>query len=362
VPTGADLLALERHAHDPRSRDLLLALCLFAPFWRRRPAAWRRAGRAATHAPDLVAFVLGDFPVPQPLLTEWHRRSQRSSPLRWLRWLQWSVLFAQGGSLRTHAQLLGGSLPKLFQHHLAHSPTGLEANDAMDLAEVLALGGGEQELQLLRRSAVFHHEGTALAADELGRFVDPRFERFRTATIRWLAQHRAGLADLDPAATEQILVWAGHEQTEAERHGRTFSWRGRNLAHALRQAALLRRAHSGGRRRTPLQWAARGYGAELQIEAVTWQFVELTSTAELTEESASLHHCVEFYDERCARGESAIVGVRVAGVRTLTIELAPRLEVPVQIRGEHNRPPTAAELRAIQLWHRLHRGKAQASD
>lgn len=42
VPTGADLLAIEQHALDRPSQDLLLALCLFALFWRRRPAEWRR--------------------------------------------------------------------------------------------------------------------------------------------------------------------------------------------------------------------------------------------------------------------------------------------------------------------------------
>lgn len=357
VPTGADLLAIEQHTHDRPSRDLLLALCLFAPFWRRRPAEWQAAGDGA--APDLVAFVLGDFPIPHTLRSEWHQRSERRSPFRWLRWLQWSVLFAQGGSLATHARLLGGSLPKRFQHHLANTPTTLEAADAMALAEVLALGGSDWELQLLRRSSVFRYQGTALAADELGLFTEPGFVAFRTATIRWLAQHRTGLANLTVEDAERILLWARHEQTEAERLGQAFSWRGRNLAHALRQSAAYQRLGFGGYRRETLHWPARGYGAELLIEADTWQFVELTSTADLIEESASLHHCVHSYDGRCVSGESAIVSVRIGGVRTLTIEMAPKHDAPVQIRGKHNRPPTAAEQRAVQLWHHLHRTKGK---
>lgn len=44
------------------------------------------------------------------------------------------------------------------------------------------------------------------------------------------------------------------------------------------------------------------------------------------------------------------------------MEIAPKLEAPVQIRGEYNRPPTAAELRAVQLWHHLQRSKGKATD
>lgn len=349
MPHGADLIAIDREANRRGRPDLVLALMLFAPFWRRRPAAWSGPAAGAESQPDLVEFVLGDHPIPRPLLAQWYGPTDRARSGRWLRYLQWSVLFAQGGSLRIHANRLGSSLPRLFQHNLANAPTTLDATEAMHRAEVHAVGGADGEVELLQQPHALCFE-EAVAAGDFGTPVDARFAAFRTATIAWLARHRGELTAMPMASRCNLVAWAAHMQAEAERQGNEFSWRGVTVASATRRAELYLHAQRFSLPPVYTQWPARGFAATLQLDGVAWDFVELTKTEELVAESAQHDHCVRTYGDRCVNAISAIVSLRIGGTPTLTIEMSVPTRQPVQIRGARNRQATSTEMSGVQRW------------
>lgn len=352
VPGAGDRPAIECEARRSEAPWLLRNLVLFVPFWRRSPADWvAPQGGSAPGAPgrSLVEFVFGDYPVPASLLREWYDRSES---LRCLRWLQWTVLFAQGGSLQRFARLLGGALPRRFQHHLAGAPADIDAAVAVERAEVLCLGGSDVELRLLRASGAFEVEAPELLPEDARRLPrDPEHAAFRAATVGWLARHRDELAVLENESCLLILRWAMHEFTEVQRDGRRFDWRGRGVEPSFERAYRCTFELRYRRRaREPHEWSARGYDAEFAVYGEPWQFVELTSSRALEDESAAMHHCVASYDELCADGRAAIVSARRAGKRVLTIEVVPAQRRAVQICGVHNRRPTADELRVVARW------------
>ena len=61
-------------------------------------------------------------------------------------------------------------------------------------------------------------------------------------------------------------------------------------------------------------------------------------------------HCVAGYDEKCIGGISAIVSVRLNGMRVLTAELNRRSKAVVQVKGRFNREPTEAESAVVAQW------------
>jgi hypothetical protein len=77
---------------------------------------------------------------------------------------------------------------------------------------------------------------------------------------------------------------------------------------------------------------------------------ELTSTAQLVEESATMSHCVSGYDYRCVQGMSVIFSLCFDGGRRVTIELQPATRRVVQVRGCRNRAATTEELGVVQRW------------
>ena len=77
---------------------------------------------------------------------------------------------------------------------------------------------------------------------------------------------------------------------------------------------------------------------------------ELVHGLELLIEGRVLHHCVATYVDHVRAGRCAIFGLRQAGRRCLTVEVAlPDLAV-VQVRGAFNRMPCEAEQAVLCRW------------
>lgn len=85
-----------------------------------------------------------------------------------------------------------------------------------------------------------------------------------------------------------------------------------------------------------------------------WHIVELTDSAQLREEGASLHHCVGSYAYRCYRGTSSIWSLRMwQGEKKrsmLTIEIDPKKRAVIQARGKANRSATGKSLKLLHEW------------
>ena len=85
-------------------------------------------------------------------------------------------------------------------------------------------------------------------------------------------------------------------------------WRERSLAHLLAATRRYAANLAGAWRRLPsLAWPSHDLDHEWEVDGVSWTCTELTTSVQLSEESAAMQHCVATYATRCANGSSAIV-------------------------------------------------------
>ena len=319
-----------RQAATAFGADFANHVCLFAPFWLRRPSSWR-----GDDASSLLMHLFARYEAPAFLLAPWSR------PLDFpkFKWTCWFILLAQGGSLQRAGKRFGWNIGNGFEHALRAAPARRPPEHAALFAEVLRLGGTGADCRRLLANRTF-------AVDPTEPFAHEAYEHFWNATIRWLIKHAAEITD---AQCARILDWATHEHTEARRiHGR-FSWKGRTPRAVLQRA----QEYAGGlqKRCTHSTWPARGWSWHPPAAALAdWRFVELTSSEMLWQEGQALQHCVGGYAFRCAAGESVIVALRQQNVPKATIEIAPKSRTVVQARGQRNRPVTFAEQCIIDRW------------
>lgn len=85
-----------------------------------------------------------------------------------------------------------------------------------------------------------------------------------------------------------------------------------------------------------------------------WHMVELTTSSQLREEGAALHHCVGSYAHLCYRGSTSIWSLRIwRGEKifpVLTVEIDPKRRLVIQARGRANRPASGKPRRLLFDW------------
>lgn len=99
------------------------------------------------------------------------------------------------------------------------------------------------------------------------------------------------------------------------------------------------------------------YGVEKH--AITYDMIQLTSTKDLSQEGADLHHCVASYARSCASGTTSIWSFRTRSSqfqydggqfkRLLTVQLNKDGTI-VQIRGSYNRKANNQEVNILRRW------------
>jgi len=331
---------------------------LLAPFWVRPLAT---LSPPTNDDPNEVTTAMIDHlfarhPVPRPLIEPWRARSPE------LKWVCWTVLLGHGASLPHAAPRFGWRIEPRFTQHLHEAPAELGILDAVIWAEIHRLGGTPVEFERIRRHPAFRLDPTEDVRDDaeppnghpgaLG-IRDRGTDRdFWEATVCWLARHRDALFDLEFGF---ILDWAMHRHTEGRARAiapsTRFTWSGRRPAATLERARRYRDRYFGAYRSgPPVSWASHGWDWDHASGPNAWSIHELTSDAELRAETAAMHHCVASYVAPCAEGRAAIFSLRLAGRRTLTVELDPETMCIVQARGVCNREATADERRTLELW------------
>ncbi len=330
------------------SRDPMIAILLFRPFWIRSPRSWRppATGTASELVASLVEHVFARFPFPRFLLHAWLAPRGAFD----LRPMAWTLALSQGASLRRLHRLVFrdrwsegfGPLPKKLPAHLLRVPARCSVADGLMFAEVLRLGGSATEVRRLGLDHSFCLDPTLLADDS-----DDR--HFWEGTVRWLVRHRETLDALGDDACERILPWARHRHTERRRE--PFSWSGRSAPAALAEARAYRQFLVDARHRR-LRWSSHEWDQSYTIGGTDWTIEELTTSEALTVESAAMSHCVRMYDRACYQGRSAIFSVRSDGRRRVTVELHPSTRTLVQVCGPCNRRPSSEETGVVARWHR----------
>lgn len=340
----------------------VMALVL-APFWIRPLSSWSPPNDTTDLdgvTRSLVEHLFARYPLPEPLYRAWH-----GSSLPVLKWACWCVLLGHGASLHRAAPQFGWQISSRFTQHLLAAPPHLGTLEAVMWAEVSRLGGSAIEYQRLWAHQAYRVDPTAQLHGappnddwDDGDDGPPTNTGtgFWRATVSWLVLHREAL---DDRSCGLILAWAMHHHTEDIAHQRPetacFSWRGREPARALEEAArynelIITRFRAGRFDGLPIAWRRRGWDWEDLRGNVQWSIRELTSDTELIEEGRSMHHCVASYAYLCAQGNAAIFSVTVDGARKATVQLDPHNRRIVQARGTSNRSCTREELDQLARW------------
>jgi hypothetical protein len=250
-------------------------------------------------------------------------------------------MLGQGGSLKRAAEFFHWIIPNRFQHYLQDVPPDVSPIEACVFSEVRRLGGSLTDFVRILHNPAFvidptEHSAVASHAD------------FWHETVCWLINHREAITD---EQSNLILSWAMHEYTETEyqQQAQPFFWKGRSVAAVLERSLEYHRRVQ--RPWTGYKWNNHGWDWEIdQAQFGKWSFVELTTGEDLFYEGDALHHCVTTYAGRCASGYSAIVSLRLDGIRRLTVEINPKTKQVVQARGIYNREAQIEERNVLGKW------------
>jgi hypothetical protein len=310
--------------------------------WRGSPSSWRLS--VASFAQHLVC----KYQVPIFLASSWYSAGDLDADKK----RKWFVAHARGASFRSLD--LPIAMTRKMEHIFLASHDHLAVERAMRRAELLALGMPVEFIQAILSTRVA---------------TDLKHSEFWRTVWNFLI---ASASNLDPAQIGPMI-----DYIQAIRHDRvamekprgiveidppqpSFSIKGRTVQSMLRLMRVWHRSLGSGR--TGLTWTPSTLQPMLVEEPSpnasappgVWQLLELTNSAELRAEGATLHHCVASYANRCVQGMSRIWSLRFRrgeDVRhVLTVEIDPKRRAIVQARGRANRPASGKPLRLVQHW------------
>ncbi|HIB77381.1 MAG TPA: hypothetical protein EYO58_07145 [Flavobacteriales bacterium] len=311
--------------------DLAKRMFLFSPFWVRSPQSWNQDSELG-----LLEHLFVQYEVPPFLVSAWVLEPDVTI----FKWVSWFILLGQGASLKRAAPIFGWVVPRGFTRHLWGVSASIPPVEACSTALVRWMGGGEIAVQRVRPSFCWAE-----------RFTDggPHGNAISMAMLRWMIDHASDITD---DQCELILGWMFHGRDEARPVGAPdFSLKTLRVGTAIRRATEYRQAIDNLGFGEKLSWKGHGWDwHHIDGSDDEWLFSELTTSDGLIEEGRILSHCVGTYARACVTGSSAIVSVRKNGMPTLTIEVNPRSNRIVQVRGVSNQPSTNAQRRVVDLW------------
>jgi hypothetical protein len=296
------------------------------------PYAWSGAqGHPLAVVHSLADHLLGFYPTPRFLGSVWFGSNTIGERDR----RNWFVQHARGRAFRTLSLPL--AMTRRMEHVFLRSPDHIDIDRAMRRAEVIGLGG-DPEL------------ADAFVATRFGASYDDGEARRRT--IAWLVRWRDAI-DLTTIASIVEYLFAVRQDvplatcTPEAMARRVDAWR--------RPPPIVRPPHSAP---VPVVVAAwpRSRWSDRTFEAfgALWRIVELVEHDQVVREGKVMRHCVASYAPRCGRGETTIWSLRCfgdVGCRSvLTIEVCPRTETIVQLRGPANRAASGEPLAIVRAW------------
>ncbi len=310
------------------------------------------SGDARKDFQNLAEYLFCDYPIPQWLKSVWGipKSTFKGDLKQAIQWAHWFICLGQGGSLRKLSKLMGGRVSGKLVHFLYAAPSHLRPEMACAWAEAMRISGSRRVADWISKNQGYAIDPSLVPT----RKHDMRFRKFWQQTVKWFARFQGELSN---EVAAELLEWGNVRFSEDSKKNILFSWAGRTPASALGVARReLPQFFRGLGGTTNLQWSPLGVSWNLETTAFAgaktdvWTFVELTQSSALWEEGVAMGNCVAGYDKKCMVGISAIVSVRLNGMRVLTAELNRRSKAVVQVKGRFNREPTEAELAVVQQW------------
>ena len=333
------------------------------------------SGNAQKDSANLAEYLFCKYPIPQWLKNVWiNPTTSHSGELdQAIQSAYWFICLGQGGSLRKLAKLMGGRVSSRLVHFLYEAPFHLRPEMARAWAEAMRICGDRRVADWISQNPGYGIDSSS----GLKKNHETRFREFWQQTVHWFARFQSELSDEEAA---ELLEWGnvrfqsgleefqnlqareqvewGSVQSGGDLKNVLFSWAGRTPSRALgvasRELQTFFRKLGGT---TNFEWRPSKVNWNLQTSAFTgegkdvWSFEELTQSSALWEEGVAMGHCVAGYETKCVERTSAIVSLRLNGMRVLTIELNRRNKAVVQVKGRFNREPTNVEAAVVEQWH-----------
>lgn len=333
-------------AFSSEEEELLTILFVSQHLWRRPLSCWKKpAGTRLEVLIDLAKYLLERYPVPA-WLDAWtifmrnskmvqyghidhawyHNADASSAP--WVAYIAATQGVKLGPALQYCARKWRLEVPISAARFAFEVPPLMDVEKAFLWLLVRAMGGSRE------------------TASRFSLNYWNRCDGWTLPLIRFAVRHPEIVDHLD-----SIQEWVLHEDIEARRVNPEvrFQLAGRSPARVVAAAtAYWFSLHY--KQASQHSWKTHGWNARLEEAGVSWGFVELLDGCSLSEESLRLRHCVDTYAEACAQNQSAIVSVRLAGRRVLTVEVEPATGRIVQVHGFANRNATDAEARMVERW------------
>ena len=329
--------------HEPNYFSALAWLSRHRHLWIRQPESFRsRTKNTARLFESFVRHLLVRFEMPAYMFPVWFNNHQE----KLTRDQKLFLHLAAGHSVRRFNQL-PITLTKRMGHFFMQAPSNTVGH-AIRWAEIRGLGGSQR-----------------LANAVASTFLANRFnnQAFWRSVFDWFVSHpmldvqQVGpitdyLSDQRFGGRHPILGGDAPPQPNLSMRGRTPA----ALVRAVEQWHDRLRISTYPRKAT--SWkptAIEPFILETGItNKKTWTIQELLSAHELFEDGRKLKHCVSTYTSSCVSRTTSIWTMQTSSSegtkRLLTIEVHPRTNRIVQVRGKSNRYPREDEIKIISRW------------
>ncbi len=323
--------------------------------WLRDPLAWKPPSHNAKRQfSSLARHLFANYDVPLFMDAAWLRNEAGAHRFR-----DWFVHLGRGHNIRTAKTLY--PMTKMIAHHFTHAPADCSIEQALMLADIKALGGGERLADALMGTRL----GLRVERDEERRTFWLSVYKFFIANPMLDLSHAGPIIDFlnfQKFETQEVMVGPGQVERRPPPQP-NLSMARRTPESLLRQVEAWHGALRVARANDKRFWRTSGIPSlafqtgprDRPDEQTLWTFRELLSGQELIDNGRQLKHCVASYAESCVRGACSIWSLdrrfgtdgRVSSV--LTIEVDARHTV-VQARGQANRLPTEQEKGMLAGW------------
>ena len=350
VQAGGRLFGLEPViadlGHNPGNTflDGLHALARRHADWQNSPEDWQPDTRNAPRQFGALArHLLTRYAVPGFMDRVWFEGDGE----RAARHQDWFLHIGRGQNIRTAD--LPFALTKMAAHWFLLAPDDFSIEAALRWGQIRALGGGESLVRAVIATRLGHDLET-LPDPEFWQSVIHFFVNNPMLDMDWIGPMVDFIYDRKFVPRE--VIGADEQLTILEPAEPTFSMKGRTAAALQLRVEAWHRQLAKDTRKSFRQWEPSGIGTYAGAapdpntgKAVRWQIVELLDSAALKAEGKTMHHCVASYDRSCARGQTSIWSMRIAGTteetyrNVMTIAVNNASRTITQAKGRCNKGP-----------------------
>ena len=329
----------------------IMALVAVKDLWIRDYKTWKpKSHNADRQFASFVRHLLVKYDMPLFMDRAWLNGTiLDTSPFQ-----DWYIHIGLGGNLRT-AKRLPYPITKMEAHYFMQAPESYTIPEALRYGQLLSLGGSPRLAQAMRGTQIMP---TNLLTDMAG-------NDFCLSVIRFfIANPMLDMAHIHPITD---YIWnqkyqcgrefVNHVAVNRPPPQPNFSMHGRTPESLLDQVERWHHQLGKERKGGKLLWEhstvkdfelQEGQGKNARI----WRIAELLSSAELTAEGRTMHHCVASYAGSCAAGRSSIWALTLESekglFKYLTIEVSNK-QIR-QVRGLNNRNSTQQENTVLNKW------------